>query len=74
MTRALLTYIWGRRLNEMFTLNGILDGDAFCVKPLPDHSTGRPMPLLAEYSTFVQPDRGSLEVYDSEAYFGEARR
>lgn len=32
------------------------------------------MPLLAEYSTFVQPDRGSLEVYDSEAYFGEARR
>lgn len=35
LIRALLTYIWGRRLNEMFTLNGILDGDAFCVKPTP---------------------------------------
>ncbi|MFD9722571.1 hypothetical protein [Streptomyces sp. NPDC059072] len=29
------------------------------------------MPLIAEYSTMAQPDRGIVEVYDSDAYLGD---
>ncbi|MFF1497201.1 hypothetical protein [Streptomyces sp. NPDC058304] len=29
------------------------------------------MPLLAEYATLAQPDRGIVEVYDADAYLGD---
>ncbi|MEV4191997.1 hypothetical protein [Streptomyces toxytricini] len=29
------------------------------------------MPLIAEYGTMAQPDRGIVEVYDSDAYLGD---
>ncbi len=60
----------GDRVNELYTLDRIPDGDPFYVK-ITDW-TGSSMALLTDQSVTATPGRGVLEVYDAEAYLGDS--